>query len=447
MKIENFDKNVFLNKIQRDCFKNQFLNNFFEILNKKFSCILEKKVFLKNNFLVKVNFLNMFFTTKIKNFKEIQEDMIIFQIKLFPSYDKIYFIFSKYFLFSMIDKIFGGEKNFCKKDFFVIKKKFFENIIIKQLINNFFQLYLNLILKMNLFELDINMSLKSLKILKKKLFKKNFLYIFNSFNIFLDKIYEKFYIFFSRSIKKNIRRKFYKKNISQKFFYKNSSLLNLLKNFKVDFFIFSKKSFLKLKEILNLKIGNILFIKNPEKSFFYIENIPFFKGNYKIIQNETFFLVKKRFSNIFYKNFMRTNFKLMNNKNNKNFFNSSDGNNFFVENLNNNDKEIQKDYKTEKKIFSDKKSVFKKKLKLDDISLIENIPIIITVELGKSKIKIKDLLSLEEGSIITLNKVFGEPLNIFINDHLIAKGEVVVNKKKYGIRILKIFSSKKKKDF
>ncbi len=75
-----------------------------------------------------------------------------------------------------------------------------------------------------------------------------------------------------------------------------------------------------------------------------------------------------------------------------------------------------------------------------DLNLLLDIPLEITVELGRSKIPIQELLSLGPGSTVTLSKLEGEPVDVLANDKLIARGEVVLQNKKYGIRITEITS-------
>ena len=75
-----------------------------------------------------------------------------------------------------------------------------------------------------------------------------------------------------------------------------------------------------------------------------------------------------------------------------------------------------------------------------DLNLLLDIPLEITVELGRTRIKIQQLLELEPGSAVTLSKLEGEPVDILANDKLIARGEVVLQNKKYGIRITEITS-------
>lgn len=78
----------------------------------------------------------------------------------------------------------------------------------------------------------------------------------------------------------------------------------------------------------------------------------------------------------------------------------------------------------------------------DDTNLdsILDIPVEITVELGQTSIKIDELLELGPGSTIALSKLEGEPLNILVNKKLVARGEVVIDKEKYGIRITEMVS-------
>ena len=75
-----------------------------------------------------------------------------------------------------------------------------------------------------------------------------------------------------------------------------------------------------------------------------------------------------------------------------------------------------------------------------DLNLLLDIPLEITVELGRNRVRIQDLLELEPGSTVSLSKLEGEPVDILANDKLIARGEVVLQNKKYGIRITEITS-------
>lgn len=73
-----------------------------------------------------------------------------------------------------------------------------------------------------------------------------------------------------------------------------------------------------------------------------------------------------------------------------------------------------------------------------DIEFILDIPVQLTVELGRTKITIKNLVQLTQGSVIELNGLAGEPLDVLVNGCLIAHGEVVVVNDKFGIRLIDI---------
>lgn len=75
-----------------------------------------------------------------------------------------------------------------------------------------------------------------------------------------------------------------------------------------------------------------------------------------------------------------------------------------------------------------------------EINRILDIPLSITVELGRTKMLINDLLQLGQGSVIELTKLVGEPLEVLVNNRAVAKGEVVVVNEKFGIRLTEIIS-------
>ena len=72
------------------------------------------------------------------------------------------------------------------------------------------------------------------------------------------------------------------------------------------------------------------------------------------------------------------------------------------------------------------------------LDLILDIPLAVTVELGRSKMLINDLLQLGQGSVIELTKLVGDPLEVLVNDKLVARGEVVVVNEKFGVRLTDI---------
>jgi flagellar motor switch protein FliN/FliY len=73
-----------------------------------------------------------------------------------------------------------------------------------------------------------------------------------------------------------------------------------------------------------------------------------------------------------------------------------------------------------------------------DLDLILDIPVALTVELGRTKIPIKHILQLAQGSVIELEAMAGEPMDVLVNGCLIAQGEVVVVNEKFGIRLTDI---------
>ena len=74
------------------------------------------------------------------------------------------------------------------------------------------------------------------------------------------------------------------------------------------------------------------------------------------------------------------------------------------------------------------------------IDMLLDLPLDVSVELGRTRMSIQELLALGPGSVIELDKVAGEPLDILINDRLVARGEAVVVNDKFGIRITDIVS-------
>lgn len=75
-----------------------------------------------------------------------------------------------------------------------------------------------------------------------------------------------------------------------------------------------------------------------------------------------------------------------------------------------------------------------------DLDFLVDIPLEITVELGRTRMLIKDLLQLGQGSVIELEKLAGEPMEILVNGRLVALGEVVVINEKFGVRLTDIIS-------
>ena len=76
-----------------------------------------------------------------------------------------------------------------------------------------------------------------------------------------------------------------------------------------------------------------------------------------------------------------------------------------------------------------------------NLDFLYDIPLNISVEVGRSKIKLKDLLKMGEGYVLELDKLAGEPLDLYVNSKLIAKGEAVMVGDKFGIRLTDVVST------
>ena len=76
-----------------------------------------------------------------------------------------------------------------------------------------------------------------------------------------------------------------------------------------------------------------------------------------------------------------------------------------------------------------------------DAALLQNIPVTITVEVGRSVLKISDLLRLAQGSIVELDRMAGEPIDLLVQDTVVAQGEVVLVGERYGIRLTRVVTA------
>tara|TARA_B100000749_G_scaffold280894_1_gene280477 strand:- start:29203 stop:29640 length:438 start_codon:yes stop_codon:yes gene_type:complete len=75
-----------------------------------------------------------------------------------------------------------------------------------------------------------------------------------------------------------------------------------------------------------------------------------------------------------------------------------------------------------------------------NLNIIMDIPLKVTVELGRTKMVVSELLNLGQGSVVELNKLAGEPMEVLVNDKLVARGEAVVVNEKFGVRLTDIIS-------
>jgi flagellar motor switch protein FliN/FliY len=81
---------------------------------------------------------------------------------------------------------------------------------------------------------------------------------------------------------------------------------------------------------------------------------------------------------------------------------------------------------------------------IENLKVLENIDVELTVEVGRTEITIRDLLRLNEGSVVELERLAGDPLDILINNTKIAKGEVVMIGERFGVRFGEIVDPEKR---
>ena len=78
------------------------------------------------------------------------------------------------------------------------------------------------------------------------------------------------------------------------------------------------------------------------------------------------------------------------------------------------------------------------KVSAENLRVLENIEVQMTVEVGNTEIRIRDLLRLNEGSVVELDRLAGDPLDILVNGTMIAKGEIVMVGERFGVRFTEI---------
>lgn len=78
-----------------------------------------------------------------------------------------------------------------------------------------------------------------------------------------------------------------------------------------------------------------------------------------------------------------------------------------------------------------------------NIDMLMDVPLTVTIELGRTSMTLKQALELQQGSVVELNRLAGDPIDVYVNEKLIAKGEVVVVDDKFAVRITELFSNSK----
>ncbi len=72
------------------------------------------------------------------------------------------------------------------------------------------------------------------------------------------------------------------------------------------------------------------------------------------------------------------------------------------------------------------------------LDVLQNIPVTLSIEVGRAVIKIRDLMRLSQGSVVELDRIAGEPLDLLVNNTVVAQGEVVLVNDRYGIRLTRV---------
>ena len=75
---------------------------------------------------------------------------------------------------------------------------------------------------------------------------------------------------------------------------------------------------------------------------------------------------------------------------------------------------------------------------LHSVKFIEDVPLIMIVEIGRTEMEVKDILNLKKGNLVVFEKIVGEPMDIVVGDRLMARGEIVVVNERYGVRISEV---------
>lgn len=78
--------------------------------------------------------------------------------------------------------------------------------------------------------------------------------------------------------------------------------------------------------------------------------------------------------------------------------------------------------------------------------VLQNIPVTLSIEVGRATIKIRDLMRLTQGSVVELDRIAGEPLDLLVNNTVVAQGEVVLVNERYGIRLTRVVPASERLD-
>jgi flagellar motor switch protein FliN len=78
--------------------------------------------------------------------------------------------------------------------------------------------------------------------------------------------------------------------------------------------------------------------------------------------------------------------------------------------------------------------------------VLQNIPVTLSIEVGRASIKLRDLMRLTQGSVVELDRIAGEPLDLLVNNTVVAQGEVVLVNERYGIRLTRVVPASERMD-
>ena len=111
-----------------------------------------------------------------------------------------------------------------------------------------------------------------------------------------------------------------------------------------------------------------------------------------------------------------------------------------MENTGFNDEEMPAGKKTD--LAAEKTNTKTKTYNSGNIELLMDVSMRVTVELGRTRMQLSQILELQHGSVVELDRLAGDPVDVFVNDCLMARGEVVVVDDKFGVRITEMISAK-----
>jgi len=114
------------------------------------------------------------------------------------------------------------------------------------------------------------------------------------------------------------------------------------------------------------------------------------------------------------------------------------------ENMMADETENQTDDAKEPSTAADASAASTSKVTAENLRVLENVEVQMTVEVGNTEIKIRDLLRLNEGAVIELDRLAGDPLDILVNGTMIAKGEIVMVGERFGVRFTEIVDPEKR---